>query len=252
MKLKEILRDTHKGAAELLNQAAAWLARHPDALDELRVEHILRTLRRTRPGMVGFSVLADRLERLLEERPMDPPEKIIRTVQKELHAAEGRMAQHFADALREHGDAVSVLTLSRSSSVLAGLQAASDAISALHVLESNPGGEGNFTCEAAKEFLDQVQLRSDLKIDEAVADADVVVFGADTVFADGAVLNKLLSKAVAEAARAAGKPCYVLATTWKCSKKAASEHVLAGDDARFFEVVPADLVSAVISEQGDG
>ena len=94
-----------------------------------------------------------------------------------------------------------------------------------------------------------------------------VVVGADSILADGSVLNKAGTALLARAARGHGVPFYVLTETLKISPRAWSgdltvleEHpgqevwsqAPQGIDVRnfYFDHTPAELVTQIITEQG--
>ncbi len=245
MELKDILLSHEHGAAELLKQAVEWIAKHPDCLAGANREGTLRVLSTTRHSMAGFAFLAE----IIGETPDDKLPEALREIESDLATAEQRTAVQFARILRG-GAKPSIATLSRSSSVLAALSAARDAVGEVHVLESRPGGEGRQLAEDAKKFLKEVSLHEDDKLEALALVADMGVIGADTVFEDGAVLNKVLSARLAEAFWKRGKPFYVLATTWKSASIPSTEYEPEGRDAPLFEVVPAKWITAIISEEG--
>ena len=99
-----------------------------------------------------------------------------------------------------------VMTISWSSTVLATLRGAR--LGLVSCMESLPGGEGRRMAEAVEEFA-RSRIVGD---DEAIrlVPAAAVVVGADAVTPHGLV-NKVKTRALAEAARAKGIPCYAVA-----------------------------------------
>lgn len=245
--LLEILLNREQGAAELLRGAVDWLLSHPAALEPQPRRKLIAMLKDARPTMTGFRVLAHRLETLpLTRDPLQLAEAV-RHIQQEMAAADRRMAGRFADYMQARGPG-RILTLSFSTSVQFCLRAALEHVSALRVLESLPGGEGRTTAENMRRFIPNVSCVPDAGLADALAQSDLAVIGADTVFSDGAVLNKVLSAELARAARAAGKPLLVLATQWKRADYPSSHYRRHGADAALFEVVPADLITTILHE----
>ena len=91
-----------------------------------------------------------------------------------------------------------------------------------------------------------------------------MILGADSIRADGGVVNKVGTFPLALAAQRAGVPLYVLAESLKIAAPS-TPVVLEAMDPRellpepapgvsarnpYFELTPADLVTAVISERG--
>ena len=248
MQLKKILKDHHRGAEGLLRQTIAWFIRHPDTLAEAELEPVLGILRRSRVSMACFGQLADRLEEDLATHLDWSDIQILEAILKDVLHAEDVVTEKFASMMDERG-ASEIVTLSYSSSVLQGLTAASDQVKVLHVLESKPGAEGRKTRHVASENVGESVLHLDADIQKAVDAADMGLIGADTVFADGSVLNKVLSAKLGNLLKEQGKPLYVLATSWKWSKDNGHVDHLQNDDRNLFELVPADLITSVISDK---
>ncbi|MBU0679539.1 MAG: hypothetical protein KJ626_15670 [Verrucomicrobia bacterium] len=243
MELVEILLDERGGAQELLLRAVAWLQKRPESLIDEERTITLKMLRTARPVMFGFSILADRLE----AGSGDDDPQLLKLIEADIRSANVRAATKFAEKIREIPPC-SIVTLSRSSSVLHGLRMVEERIEELHVLESQPGGEGKRLAEDAEDFCRGVLLHPDDMLREAVEMADIGLMGADTVFSDGGVLNKVLSVEMAEALKGSGKPLYVLASSWKRSTKSSETYEVTGSDARVFEVVPPELITDIFDD----
>lgn len=132
------------------------------------------------------------------------------------------------------------------------------------VSESRPGGEGIPAAQALANAGWQVTLVPDAAYALFIAEADTVVFGADSIRADGSVVNKVGSHPLALAAHAASVPVYVLCETLKIAAPdsplileemdptAILPHPIPGVTPRniYFERVPASLISGIITERG--
>ncbi len=152
-----------------------------------------------------------------------------------------------------------VLTLSRSGTVVAALEAAHADVIIAHSL---PGGEGRAMAERLAANGVRVAMCSDAGIAAACDHADVVLVGADTVLADGSVVNKVGTRPAALAARARQIPFYVAAAIDKISPKKnvdleqARRDTLYDGDASIevihplFETTPPELITAIITEEG--
>ena len=249
MELKDILRNREAGAAALLKRALGWLRANPDALAGGRRACTLRTLREGRPAMAGFASLARRLEEILGRQPQAPVPEVLERLASEIDATEFLLAEQCRELLQSRAP-VRIVTLSRSSSVLMGLRQGRDSLAGVNVLESHPGGEGRGLAKEVATFVRRTQLYRDERIADAVDGADLGLVGADRVFANGDVLNKVLSRSLAEECRRENKPFYVLCSSWKFSRQQGEEWRLEADDAGMFEVVPATLISGVLTETG--
>lgn len=215
-----------------------------------------RALREAKPGM---AVVRNRVNRAMAAADCTPEgvEAAAREVASDAVDADQRAASAAADELRD-ADAAAVFTLSRSGTVAAALRDADP--ERVLVAESRPGGEGVAVAESLADDFD-VTLTADANVPAVVADADAVLVGADAVFPDGAVVNKVGTRAAALAARDADVPVFVVCA----ADKVAPERLPVEDgdpgalydgdapiDVRnpVFEVVPAALVDAVVTEDG--
>jgi translation initiation factor 2B subunit (eIF-2B alpha/beta/delta family) len=110
---------------------------------------------------------------------------------------------------------------------------------------SEPGREGRGLAADLKVEGIAVELISDDERAEAARECDVVLFGADTVFADGSLVNKVGTGTIAQAAAEARVPVIVACETFKLAPfdpEPPTEST--------FELVPADLISRVVTEEG--
>jgi translation initiation factor 2B subunit (eIF-2B alpha/beta/delta family) len=155
-----------------------------------------------------------------------------------------------------------VATCSRSGTVATALAAAGVPVV---VGESRPGGEGRAAAAALADAGLDATLVPDAALPGAFADGTAVpdaasaLVGADAVGPDGSAVNKVGSTPLARAARAAGRPVRVVATRDKVAPAAseppaetAAFDAPAGVTAAapVFERLPADLVTAVVTEVG--
>lgn len=219
---------------------------------------LARNLRDARPGMAALRTRIDRAMAGAAERT---PAAVAESAQGVIEAAldaDDRAAEQAADLLAGER----VLTLSRSGTVLAALRAADP--EEVVVAESRPAREGVGVAEAlAAEGVDVTLL-----VDAAVAHhlagggVDAVLVGADSVLADGGIVNKVGTRAAALAAAREGVALYAVAARDKVV--AGTElHQETGDErevydgeaavtvaAPRFDVTPADLVAGVVTEDG--
>jgi translation initiation factor 2B subunit (eIF-2B alpha/beta/delta family) len=110
---------------------------------------------------------------------------------------------------------------------------------------SEPVGEGR----AFSEELAATGLATDLVADEdanrAVGTVDLLLLGADTVFRDGSLVNKIKTHGLAKAAKKAGVPVVVACEVLKL----APEDPYEPDEDRF-DLTPADLIERYVTEEG--
>jgi ribose 1,5-bisphosphate isomerase len=110
---------------------------------------------------------------------------------------------------------------------------------------SEPGGEGRGLAAELKAAGIKVELIDDAERADAARESDLVLFGADTVFADGSLVNKVGTEAIARAAKEAGVPVIVACETFKLAPFEPEEPT-----ESTFELVPAELISRVVTEEG--
>ncbi len=191
------------------------------------------------------------------------------------------MAHEAARLLKEHNSAPehitgyarpllygTVMTHSLSGTVLAVLSACLPQIDQVIVLEGRPRYEGReVALELSKGGGSSITLITDAQADIFLPQCHAVVVGADSILANGDVLNKAGTALLAWAARGHRIPFYVLCETLKISphtwsgdlaqleEKEATEvleKAIPGITARnfYFDRTPARLVTSVITEQG--
>lgn len=172
-------------------------------------------------------------------------------------------AAHFADGSR---DPLHVVTLSNSSSVVVALTAIRTARPIrVSCSESRPALEGRQLAVTLAADGVPVTCFTDAAIAHALRDADAVLVGADAIAASW-FLNKSGTRMLAAAASQQGVPVYVVASRDKFVGEALAARLVirSGDpgevwdpppptiDVRnpYFETIPLDLVTAVISDIG--
>jgi translation initiation factor 2B subunit (eIF-2B alpha/beta/delta family) len=160
-----------------------------------------------------------------------------------------------------------VLTYSNSATVVAALRYAHDHGRIRRVLlsESRPAYDGRPQAVALLEYGIAVEYSIDMALFERLAEANVVVVGADAVFPEHLV-NKLGTRALAQLAQLQGIPCFSLCAANKFLPTAATtllritEHPgqevwLEAPDGlaisnRYFDTTPLALLSGIVSDQG--
>ena len=243
--VETVAEDAERGSAAIAIDAL-WVLRDAatvaDALDD--VAAVASRLLAARPAMAALS---NRVNRAMADA--DAPAAVEAAAGAGIAAAH-RSHEAAAALAAETVGTGRVLTLSRSGTVRAALLAARPAV---EVLASRPGGEGR---DVARELAD-AGLVVESHPDAAVYDrlrsgaVDAVLVGADALTADGWVVNKVGTRAVGLAARAASVPCYVACTSDKVRPAPADDEGAARPPLeRLFDETPPDLVTAVLTERG--
>lgn len=242
-------------ALEVLRDEAALAAEYGD---HRPLTDTARALLDARPSM---AVLENRVNRVMHAaRGVDSARAVEHAASAAIEhavAADRRAAERAADRI----EGQRVATVSRSGTVLDALRTGDPG--AVLVAESRPGSEGVGVAETLADDTD-VTLTTDAGFAHALATwgADVLLVGADTVLADGRVVNKAGTRSAAIASSLEGIEVVVVAAVDKISPgcevelEARDGGEIYGGDAdvsvlnRTFDVTPPDCVDAVVTDCG--
>jgi translation initiation factor 2B subunit (eIF-2B alpha/beta/delta family) len=114
---------------------------------------------------------------------------------------------------------------------------------------SAPGGEGRAFAEELRTSGLTVELVEDDQGPTAAADSDLALFGADTVFREGTLLNKIGTGALAAAAVKAGVPVIVACEVIKLAPLSAPAG-LPATEAGERELTPPAQINSFMTEEG--
>ncbi|MFB6132238.1 MAG: ribose 1,5-bisphosphate isomerase [Halanaeroarchaeum sp.] len=247
---REIASMETRGAAAIARAAAEALAaeaRDIDAEDpavfRADMREAARVLLDTRPtavslpnalrvvlsGMSGESV--DALERSVVET--------VESFLADLDSAQDRLGRIGANRLRD-GDVV--MTHCHSTDVLATVRQAVDDgkyVEAI-VKETRPRNQGHITARELREMDVPVTLIVDNAASRYLDHADHVLVGADSIAADGSVINKIGTRGLAVNARDRGTPIVVAAQTLKLHPGTLTGHTVEIEMREESEVVDAE------------
>ncbi|WP_435359427.1 ribose 1,5-bisphosphate isomerase [Haloarchaeobius sp. DFWS5] len=274
-----------RGAATIANAAAGALATQARESDADSPEALLTELREaakvlyeTRPTAVS---LPNALRFVMAHIDGDTVEAVRKsavesaaTFQRDLDHAQDRLGEVGANRLRD-GD--TVMTHCHSTDALSCVKAALDQgkhIEAI-VKETRPRKQGHITAEQLREWGVPVTLVVDSAARRYLNDVDHVLVGADSIAADGSVINKIGTSGLAVNARDRGTPVMVAAQTIKLHPDTLTGHTveiemrdeteiisdeereaIQGDPDGFtvrnpaFDVTPPRYVDAIVTERG--
>lgn len=275
----EAIRDDREHGASWLARRAAQAVVDAALLDrgdpERRLAALrtaLRSISRLRPSMAALANTAGRIwsDAATSAPDDDPAARVSAVAQSARHVLSGwdeaarAIAAHAAPLL-----GAVVCTHSRSGTVEAVLRDnAMDPRSGkprrLVIGEGRPGGEGLALARVLAQAGWSVLLVSDAAYGEFLGDTDVVVLGADSVRADGSLVNKVGSHPLALLAREAGLPVYVLCEMLKIAPpdfplrleemdpRELLPEPVAGVTAvnLYFDSTPASLITGIVTERG--
>jgi translation initiation factor 2B subunit (eIF-2B alpha/beta/delta family) len=257
-------------ALEILQQSAATL----DGVDVQEfctiMEERCTALTRVRPSMAVVATQVERWRTELER---------VCAAGKDAGRVRHCMAEYAAqmiqasllacDAAAEHMASVvkprqTIITLSSSSTLNATFARLPQSVHFI-IAESRPLNEG---VDVAQHLLERgyaVTLITEAQVGLFVERADIALIGADTVFADGSVVNKAGSYLLALAAKAAGVPLYSCHESFKeCPLEWNEFEIEAMDVAElghteipasaqrnlYFDCTPPYLIHARVTEHG--
>ena len=270
-----------RGAATIAAEAAEALAAQAEAVDadspaafRASMRAAARTLRETRPTAVS---LPNALRYVLRRMNGDDVGTLRRNVVRaseafvdQLHRARADLGRVGANRLAD-GD--TVMTHCHSTDALACIEAAVDqgkSISAV-VKETRPRQQGHITAERLRDVGVPVTLVVDSAARRYLDEVDHVLVGADSIAADGGVIDKIGTSGLAVNARERGVPIMTAAQTIKLHPETLTGHTVEiemrdeneviDDDAResigdvavenpAFDVTPPRYMDAIVTEHG--
>jgi translation initiation factor 2B subunit (eIF-2B alpha/beta/delta family) len=251
--LDALARNRTLGASALTVQAlgriSIWAAtaRLTGPEGRRRLEAAARAVLDAQPAMGAFRRWSATLSRIAR-RPDDRRRTLVRSLDAEhrqLRRETMRVARIAALALPP---AATYLTLSRSATVTQTLLRASGPRrpAQVWVLESLPGGEGRGEVRELSRGGVAATLAKDSDQDDLLRETDAVVLGADAVFSDRTVWNKVGTRRLVEAARSAGVPVVVLVGRSKFVASAAPRRL----PSPLFDATPGRMISAFVTQEG--
>lgn len=263
-----LAREAARALADAATAAGAADAAGTDADRLAQIHALARELALVRPSMAA---IANTVAHVWWAGNSAEPAQRLAAIQQAARDVEARWGASVDGMTQWAGGAIQgvVYTLSRSGSVeetLTTLARERQQSSPLRVIvsESRPGAEGVALAKALAAAGAQVTLVADGACATFIEEAALVIVGADSVRADGAVINKLGTHTLALVAYAAGKPVYALAESLKVTpssyplviEEMPPDELLAEPVAGitprnlYFDVTPANLITGVVTESG--
>ena len=275
-----------RGAATIASAAAEALAEQAEAAAaadatasdpaafRASMRAAARTLRETRPTAVS---LPNALRYVLQRMEGDSVDALRRSVVDASEAFVDQLDRAQEDLGRvganRLADGDTVMTHCHSTDALACIEAAVEqgkSISAV-VKETRPRQQGHITAEQLREAGVPVTLIVDSAARRYLDEVDHVVVGADSIAADGGVINKIGTSGLAVNARERGVPIMTAAQTIKLHPETLTGHTVEIEmrdeseviDAETrgeigeiavenpaFDVTPPRYMDAIVTEQG--
>jgi ribose 1,5-bisphosphate isomerase len=257
--VEELRNDRAHGASWMARRAVETLLdtsrdEQVGSSDELieRLVTSARQLAESRPGVGAIAGATGRVLAAASAHRHLELDEFRRLIGEEAEGIlEGRRRAGASIAIQLHDrlkDAV-VLTHSASATVREALVHTSPARAICTV--SEPIGEGRAFAEELRGEGLTVDLIDDVDAPAALAEATVFFLGADTVFRDGTLCNKVGTTAIAEAAHARNVPTVVACEIVKLAPiDAAAAPEPSEAERSLFELTPPELITEIVTEEG--
>lgn len=271
--------DRRHGASELARQCLQLISQSARQVDVQTVSELRRVLTEraaalaaTRPSMTPIQTLLRRWQDVLAVLPEHDlaaaRQQAAAAAQDLLDASHQAMHRAVAHARSLIGNTHTIITHSVSSTIREVFYQLRGCPIRVIVTESRPLYEGRQLAAQLAEWKISTTLITDAQLGLFTAEADLALVGADTILADGSVINKVGTFLLALAAREHTTPFYVCAESFKWrpatlgepgyEEMTAEEIVPAGTFTSpsitirniYFDRTPAHLISGWIDEHG--
>ena len=252
-RVDELQSDRYHGGSWMARRAVETLAEvadePADSSSELleRLNAAGRDLAASRRAMGAIAGAVGRVLAAAHHGAHLPPEELRRLVQEEVRSLVGsrdRAAAAIAIQLSPALTDAFVLTHSASATVREAVLHTPPVRVVCTV--SAPFEEGRAFAEELRSAGLDVDLIADADAEEALERASLFLIGADTVFRDGSVCNKIGTRPLAEAATRLGVRTIVACEVIKLAPVDAPD----GIDDEHFDVTPPEHVDEIVTEEG--
>ena len=211
-----------------------------------------RQLAACRPGVGAVAGAVGRVLAAAGHESHLDLDNLRRLIQEEAQALDDsrqRAAASITIQLRERLEGATVLTHSASATVREAFLQTKPGKALCTV--SEPVGEGRAFAEEMRDAGLDAELVEDAEAPNRIGETSILLLGADTVFRDGTLCNKVGTVPLAKAAADAGIPTIVAAEVIKLAPVPGSQAPeLADIERSLFELVPPDLITEVVTEEG--
>ncbi|HKY12319.1 MAG TPA: hypothetical protein VJL85_03160 [Gaiellaceae bacterium] len=257
-RVQELRDDRSHGASWMARRAVETLAELTkldvpscdDLLGELKDAG--RQLAACRPGVGAVAGAVGRVLAAAGHESHLDLDNLRRLIQEEAQALDDsrqRAAASITIQLRERLEGATVLTHSASATVREAFLQTKPGKALCTV--SEPVGEGRAFAEEMRDAGLDAELVEDAEAPNRIGETSILLLGADTVFRDGTLCNKVGTVPLAKAAADAGIPTIVAAEVIKLAPVPGSQAPeLADIERSLFELVPPDLITEVVTEEG--
>jgi len=244
-----IQNDSLNGAVELTKRTLAAVKKELERATNLNEElpEITQTIKLVHPEMASIALIGKKLEEfeqkakeLNDEALKEKLGEELTKISQRITESEQRTVEKLSAELMKYKK---IMTLSASTTIRTAfaMLPAAQREKEIYILESRPLLEGQTLARQLAQMDYNVKLIVDAAAGHYMKGVEAVVVGADTIFSNGSILNKIGSLALALLARKYGIPFIVAASKNKLSTEAAENYGLYLQEKPPKEVFPEDI-----------
>ena len=237
-----------RGAARIARFAAETLMKFAERASDEKFDEGMswaaETLLNTRPTAVSLYNAVNYIMRYSGESAEEKRQNVIRRAREFIEWVETAQRKIGEIGEKRIKDGYTILTHCNSSAALAVIRKAHENGKKVEVIatESRPRWQGHLTVKQLREAGIDVTLIVDSAVRYFINEVDCVVVGADTITANGALINKIGTSQIALAAKEARVPFMVAAETYKFSPKTLFGELVVIEERDAEEVAPEEIL----------
>ncbi|MDI9642416.1 MAG: ribose 1,5-bisphosphate isomerase [Archaeoglobales archaeon] len=236
-----------RGASRIAKFAAEVLKEYAMKVEENFDEEMLKAskiLLNTRPTAVSLFNAINYIMRYCGDSIEEKRSDLVRRAEEFIEWVQSAQKKIAEIGEKRIKDGYTILTHCNSSTAVAIMKRAHEVGKRIEVLatESRPRWQGHITARQLREAGIEVTLIVDSAVRSFINDVDCVIVGADTITANGALINKIGTSQVALCAKEARVPFMVAAETYKFSPKTLLGDLVLIEERSAEEVAPRELL----------
>lgn len=249
-----IQNDSLNGAVELTKRTLEAIKKEITRTTNLKEElpELIQMLSLVHPEMASIAMIVKQLKQYENSEPEQDEEELKKRLQKELEQLgqeitrrEQQTVEMLCTELKKYK---TIMTISSSTTIRTALAMIpqKEREKEIYILESRPLLEGQTLATQLAKMGYKVKLFVDAAAGHYMREVEAVVVGADTIFRDGSILNKIGSLALALLARKYGIPFIVAASKNKLSTEAAENYGFYLQEKPPEEVYPEEIPNLTV------
>jgi len=269
LKIKEITENSHQSAViltlKILSVFLEEVENNPDILAELN--EIVTLFENVHPEMSSIHNSVNNIYSIFQQKKTNK-KILLELIKYEIEKVKEREEKTAKNLANEMSNYNSIMVISSSNTINQALISYSEVKNhnSIFVLESRPLFEGRQTAEKLAEAGYNITLVVDAAAGTIAEKIDAIVIGADTVFNDGSIINKIGSFLLALIANYYKIPFIVGASTnkisknpsknyWKYIQEKPTEEIWNKKIENinsyniYFDFVPSELITKIITEK---